>query len=160
MLQVLTSDYYHHVLRFIRASTSTIDILCYVSNFNLYKKSDKANLIYLALKNFCTPQTPVRFILDHPRLYKSNYHCNLFSTRRFKEAGFSVRYLHTGSTQHSKLILFDNKFAVTGSHNLTTRSVVNRYDISILIDAPCLVSFFTTYFDSLWQDSIDAYPMT
>jgi len=155
MLQVLTSDYFHHVLRLIRSSNSSIDVLCYVSNFNLYKKSDKANLIYLALRQFCSLHHPVRFILDLPRPHKSNYHCNMFSTRRFKESGFSVRYLHSGSTQHAKLILFDNKFAITGSHNLTTRSVTNRFDISILLDDPLLISFFSRYFKSLWQDSID-----
>jgi len=155
MLQVLTSDYYHHVLSLIRSSSKSIDLLCYVSNFNLYKKSDKANLIYIALKHFSLSGRPVRIILDLPRAHKSNYHCNMFSTRRFKESGFSVRYLHTGSTQHAKLILFDNKLAVTGSHNLTTRSVVNRYDISLLLDDSVLILFFVKYFESLWQDSID-----
>lgn len=155
MLQVLTSDYANQVLKLIRASVSSIDILSYVVNFNLYKKSDKVNLIYLELKKSVSSHKIVRVILDFPRLHKSNYHCNKFSTRRFKEAGIDVRFLSSGDTQHAKLIIFDGLTSVFGSHNLTSRSVVNRYDISLVVDDLTLVKFFSSYFNSLWETSIE-----
>lgn len=156
MLKLLTSGYADAVLFAIRAASSSIDILAYVVNFNLYKRSDRSNLIYLELKRFASAGHPVRFILDYPRLRKPNYHCNKFSTRRFKEAGFLVRYLPSGSTQHSKVILFDGKSAVTGSHNLTSRSVINPFDVSILSDDPAFVIFLVNFFHSLWDKSIEA----
>jgi len=153
LFKVLTSDFANNVLSSIHASSSSIDVLAYVVNFNLYKRSDRANLIYVALKDFVRAGNVVRFILDYPKLRKSNYHCNKFCARRFLEAGFSVRYLESGSTQHSKVIIFDCNSAMTGSHNLTTRSVINPFDISILSDLPYLVTFLSNYFNSLWEKS-------
>lgn len=156
MLQVLTSDYSHYILNLIRSAKFSIDVLCYIFNCNLYKKSDKANLIFLELKKFNGPQKRVRLILDYPKLYKPNYHPNMFFTRRFKETGFDLRYLHSGTTQHAKLLIFDNKTAVTGSHNLTTKSVISRNDISMAIDDPPLVKSLIDYFDEIWENSVEA----
>lgn len=155
MLQVLTSDYAHHVLRLLRSAVHTVSILSYVVNFNLYKRSDYVNLIYLELKQFVRSYGSVRIILDPPKFYKPNYHCNRFAARRFNEAGIDVRFLVSGSSQHAKLIVIDGLVAVFGSHNLTTRSVLNRYDISVISDDVRLVHFFSTYFNDLWQGSVE-----
>lgn len=156
MLKILTHDYAYMLLDMIRHASTSIDILSYVVKFNMYKKSDKALLIFLALKAFSGDPHNIRFILDYPKPYKPNYHCNRFSTRRFKEANFNVRYLHSGSTQHAKLIILDRNAAIFGSHNLTTKSVISSYDISLLLDDPDLLSYFTNYFDRLWENSIEA----
>jgi len=156
MLQVLTSDYARHVIGQIRSCGSTIDILAYLVNCNLYKKSDKANLIYLELKKSFTQGKDVRIVFDYPKLHKPNYNPVKFFTRRFKESGFDVRYLHSGQTQHAKLLIFDNKFAVFGSHNLTTRSVVSHHDISMISDDPGLLSTLVLYYNSIWSSSIEA----
>lgn len=156
MLNIVTSKYGHEVLKLIRISKSSIDILSYIINFNMYKKSDKANLIYLELKKAVSSQKKVRIILDFPKLHKPNYHPNMFFTRRFKEIGINLRYLHSGTTQHAKLLIFDNKIAVTGSHNLTTMSVVSRHDISLLIDETSLVKTLIDYFAGIWENSIEA----
>jgi len=156
MFRLLTSDYAYCLMDLIRSSISSIDVLSYIVNFNLYKKSDKANLIYLELKKFCGPQKPVRFILDYPRPHKPNYSPNKFFTRRFNEAGFDLRYLHSSTTQHAKLLIFDNKIAVTGSHNLTSRAVVSRHDVSLVFDDPVVLKSLICYYNSIWQSSI--YP--
>jgi len=155
MFEVLTSNYASEVLKLIAASQTSLDVLSYVVNFNLYKRSDKANLIFCALKSFAGAGGSVRFILDFPKLYKPNYHCNKFSSRRFKEAGFAVRFLHSGSTQHAKLILSDSSISIFGSHNLTSRSVLNRYDVSLLSDNIKLSDFFSSYYSELWQSSVE-----
>jgi len=157
MIKILTHDYAYTLLDLIRHATKSIDILAYVTKFNMKKKSDKALLIFLALKSFPGNPRDIRIILDYPKQYKPNYLCNLFSTRRFKEASFNVRYLHSGNTQHAKLIIFDrNIAAVVGSHNLTTKSVINPYDISLLLDDPDLLSSLVSYFNRLWENSIEA----
>lgn len=156
MLQLLTSDYARHLIYQIRSCGSTVDILAYIVNCNLYKKSDNANLIFIELKKFVTQGKTVRVVFDYPKLHKPNYNPNKFFTRRFKEAGFSVRYLHSGTTQHAKLLIFDSKFIVFGSHNLTTRSVVSRHDISLITDNPSLLSTLISYYNSIWSSSIEA----
>ncbi|MBA7703322.1 hypothetical protein ES703_112104 [subsurface metagenome] len=153
MIKVLTSDYAYHVLSRLVSVSSSVDILSYVVNFNLNKRSDKANLIFTALKRLSAARIPIRIVLDSPRLHRSNYHCNKFSTRRFKEAGFSVRFLHSGDTQHAKLFLLDRATAITGSHNLTSRSVLNLTYISLLLDDPPLVQYFCSFFDHVWSTS-------
>lgn len=140
----------------IRACQSSIDILAYIVNCNLYKKSDRANLIFLELKKFSGPQKPVRVILDFPRPHKPNYNPNKFFTRRFKESFFDVRYLHSGTTQHAKLLIFDGKCAVFGSHNLTSSSVVSPHDLSLFVDDPGLLSALISYYSSVWSSSIEA----
>ena len=155
MLKVLTHDYAYTLLDLIRHTTTSIDILSYVVKFNMYKKSDKALLLFLALKNYPGQPHNVRIILGSPKRYKPNYGCNLFSTRRFKEANFNVRYLNSADTQHAKLIILDRKLAIFGSHNFTTKSVISSYDISLLLDDPNLLSFFNSYFLRLWQNSTE-----
>lgn len=156
MLKPLTHDYAYTLLDLIRHTTKSIDILSYVVKFNMYKKSDKALLIFLALKSFPGNPHNIRIILDYPKPSKPNYHCNRFSVRRFNEANFNVRYLNSGDTQHAKLIILDQKAAIFGSHNFTTKSVISSYDISLLLDDPDLLSYFTNYFDRLWETSIKA----
>jgi len=156
ILRVITAEYAFQVLELIRRASASIDVLSYVVKFNTYKKSDKANLIYLALKNFAAKGRPVRVILDYPKPYKPNYNCNRFSVRRFKEASFNVKYLHSGQTQHAKLFIFDQSLALFGSHNWTTKSVISRYDVSLFLNDPGVVSYLNNYYNSLWQLSIEA----
>lgn len=156
MIQVLTSGYAYEIIKLARMARRSIDVLCYIFNCNLYKKSDKANLIFLELKKSVSSHKKVRFILDFPRIHKPNYHPNMFFTRRFKEIGIDLRYFHSGTTQHAKLLIFDNKIAVTGSHNLTSRSVVSDNDISLLISDPTLVKTLIDYFSGIWENSIEA----
>jgi len=156
MLQPLTSDYAYTLLDLIRHASKSIDILTYVAKFNMYKKSDKALLIFLALKSFSGNPSNIRIILDFPKPYKPNYAPNRFSTRRFKEANFNVRYLNSGSTQHAKLFIVDSKLAIFGSHNFTTKSVISTYDLSLLLDDHDLLSYLISYFNRLWDNSVPA----
>lgn len=156
MLRILTSDYARELMGQIRACRSTVDILCYIFNCNLYKKSDRANLIFIELKKFASHGKGVRVVFDYPKLHKPNYNANKFFTRRFKEAGFDIRYLHSATTQHAKLLIFDSKFVVFGSHNLTSKSVGSPHDISLISDRPELVSTLVAYYKSIWSSSIEA----
>jgi len=156
MLQVLTSDYAYCLIDLIRSTRASIDILSYIFNANLYKRYDKANLIFLELKKFARSQGYVRFILDYPKLYKPNYHPTKFFTRRFKESGFDVRYLRSSQTQHAKVLIFDSRLVVTGSHNITSRSVVSRHELSLLLDDHALLTTLCEYFESIWSISIEA----
>ena len=156
-MQFFTADYGFQILSLVRSAAVSIDVLCYVSKFVMDKRSDGAFLIFDSLRSFHSRGLPVRLILDYPRKHKANYFCNQFSKRRFVEAGFDVRYLHSGETQHAKLVVFDSRIAVFGSHNLTPHSVHNRFDISLSIDDPSCVLFLCRYFDNLWDKSVEAF---
>lgn len=156
MIQILTSDYCHHVLSLLSSSTSSIDILCYVFTFNVHRRSDRANLIYTALSAFQRTTGTVRFVLDNPKVHKPNYHPNKFATRRLLESSIPVRYPHSGDTQHVKLFIFDKTKAILGSHNLTPSSLRSSLDLSVLLDDPPSLRYLTAYFESIWQSSIEA----
>jgi len=156
LLKLLTHDYAYTILDLIPHTSTSIDILAYVAKFNMYKKSDKALLIFLALKNYPGKPRDIRIILDYPRRHKPNYHANLFSARRFKEAGFNVRYLRSGSTQHAKLFTFDRTTAVLSTHNWTTKSVINPFDVSLLLNDPDLLYQLNHYYDRVWHLSVEA----
>jgi len=156
MERILTSNYAYEVMGRIKGAREQIDILAYIYNCNLYKKSDRANLIFIELKRFKAKGKNIRIIFDYPKLHKSNYNAVKFFTRRFKEAAFEVRYLCSGTTQHAKLLLFDSELFIFGSHNLTTKSVVSPYDISLISDDPALLSTLVLYYSSAWSSSIKA----
>lgn len=155
MIQVLTADYAHHILALLREATTTVDVLCYVTNFNPYKRSDNANLIYQALKKFQARGGSVKIVLDSLRKHKTTFHCNKFSSGLFRDAGFDVRWLQSGDTLHAKVLIFDDKIAVVGSHNLTVRSVINRFDVSFIFKDLPLVKFFRKYFNTIWEMSLE-----
>lgn len=154
MTSILHAGYAHTMIDMIRSAEVSIEVLCYVVNLNIYKRADNANLIFCAMRDFVSSGGKVQVLLDLPCKWKSNYNQVKFFTRRFKEAGFTVRWSGTYSTQHSKLFLFDRKFAVAGSHNWTTRSVVSALDISFVFDDPLVVSHLVSFFDSLWSTAL------
>lgn len=156
MIKILAADYCHQVLTLISSSTTSIDILCYVFTFNVHKRSDRANLIYTALTRFQDNAGRVRVILDMPKLHKPNYHPNKFATRRLTESSIAVRHLHSGDTQHAKLFIYDRKIAIVGSHNITPSSLRNRHDLSTSLDDPSALRYLNSYFDSIWETSIEA----
>ncbi len=153
---MLTGRYAYRILELIQEAEHSIKVLAYVVNFNMYKRSDKASLIFYALSEFRKRKGRVEMIMDYPRAHKPNYNCNKFSARRLKERGIETRFLHKGTSQHAKLFLFDESIAVFGSHNLTRGSVISSYDISIIIDTEGPVQYIVNLFSDIWADSIEA----
>jgi len=155
MLEILTGNYAYRILGLIHGASKSIRILSYVMNFNMYKRSDKASIIFFALAKFASDKGTVEIVLDYPRAHKPNYNCNKFSSRRLLERGIAIRFLKKGTSQHAKLFLFDSSIAVTGSHNLTRSSVINNYDISVLLDSQKEVATLDDLFTVLWSESIE-----
>lgn len=156
MIEILTSNYAQVVLSQIHAASTSIDVLAYVIKFNPWRRSDRANLIIDALKRFNDATHSVRVIMDYPRKYKPNYHTNLFSSRRLKEAGIKTRFFSAGKAQHAKLFLFDGALAIAGSHNLTPSSVTNNLDISFLTNDWPVLQTLQQHFDKLWAEATEA----
>lgn len=68
-----------------------------------------------------------------------------------KEQGCEVKHGVSKNLIHAKLLIFDNKDVILGSHNFTQNAFTMNHEISVLIpDCPEVVGFLK-FFNSLWN---------
>jgi len=72
-------------------------------------------------------------------------------TQTLKALGIETKKLQGKSLVHAKIIIFDNKEAVLGSHNFTAPAFTDNLELSVLIDDESCVSDYLKYFDNLWK---------
>lgn len=156
-MEIITSNYPMFLLSKIKSARSSISVFVYVCRWIPLSRSDGVFLIVEALSNWFSPSRSLRFLYDYPVKHKPNYHANRFSALALRDLGFSVRFLNSRSTQHSKVWIFDNDSIIIGSHNLVPSSVRNPNEVSLFIDNPSVVSFLSSKFNTLWASSVNAH---
>lgn len=66
-----------------------------------------------------------------------------------KNAGINVRKLNTKRIMHIKMIIFDEKYLLIGSHNLTKNAFDLNHEMSILVDDKESIIRCVSFFESL-----------
>jgi phosphatidylserine/phosphatidylglycerophosphate/cardiolipin synthase-like enzyme len=80
--------------------------------------------------------------------------CNYyFLTTILKKVGVVARKINTKNLMHSKLIIFDKKTVVIGSHNYTQNAFQMNCEASVILDDEKCVAGFFSFFNDLWQSS-------
>ncbi len=126
---------------FLRAALAraekNIYISTYVTVLNPKKKNDLVNILFIILKQRLLSGVDIRFLVDHPRIHKPNYHATQFLIRRLKEWKFPFWMAPLNTTCHAKIVLIDDQLVFVGSHNLAKSSFQNPLELSLsLSDSP------------------------
>ncbi len=130
----------------------SIYISIYVTSFNFRKKNDLVHILFIILRQRLDAGLDVRFIIDHPRKHKTNYHATQFLIRRLKSWKFPFYIAPEKSTLHAKVILIDRETVFLGSHNLTKASLRSPLELSVEIKdqltCQSILRWFTSKFNN------------
>lgn len=129
----LTRNYLQVVLQKIQGAVRTIYLTNYLAHVNPRKKSGSCWKILEALKKKNRRGVDIRILVNG---YLSNakmklYHKNFIS--HVHRMGIPYRIYRGGKCIHAKLMIFDGREILIGSHNLTETSTKNNIDTSVLI---------------------------
>jgi len=130
------------------SAKKSIYICTYVTVLNFKKKNDIIFILFTILREKLKQGVDIRFIIDHPRKHKSNYHATKFLIRRLKTWRFPFWIAPERSTCHAKIILIDDEKVFVGSHNLAKSSFINPMELSLEISDVLLCRAIKAWFDS------------
>lgn len=140
---VIGRAYLRSVLPMIQNAKISIDILMFHWAFYQKDLSCEVSQINLALLN------------AHKRGVRVRAYCNMQNTLRNLRAIGIASKIYTGSgIMHAKLLIFDQKIALLGSHNFSQNAMCFNKEISILVDTPAEIEQLMLYFEALWRMSI------
>lgn len=152
MIKIHSLSYGPALRQALARSTSSIYLSIYVTSFNFKKQNDLVNILYVILKRKLASGLDIRFIIDHPRKHKTNYHATQFLIRRLKSWKFPFYIAPVRTTCHAKIILIDQVRFFVGSHNLTKASLRSPLEMSLEVsdDIICqdILRWFTSKFNS------------
>lgn len=136
-----------------------IYICTYVTVFNFRKQNDLIHILFTILQKKLAQGVDVRFIIDHPRKHKPNYHATKFLMRRLMTWRFPFWTAPERNTCHAKVILIDQAKVFIGSHNLAKSSFRNPLEMSLEISDSLICLKVLKWFTELMQDPrFDYYP--
>jgi len=134
-----------------------IYICTYVTVFNFRKRNDLIHILFIILRQKLQEGIDVRFVIDHPRKHKSNYHATQFLIRRLKTWRFPFWMAPARNTCHAKVILIDQAKVFIGSHNLAKSSFRNPLEMSLEISDVQICFKILKWFTGLMQDPLFTY---
>jgi phosphatidylserine/phosphatidylglycerophosphate/cardiolipin synthase-like enzyme len=123
-------------------------------SFFLFKTSDhgrsRPDIILDCLSRAAKRGVTVKVVLDIDNDSTSTISGNNKETaERLKKGGIDVCYDSLGTTTHTKVAVFDGRYTVLGSHNLTSSALKYNHEISIFVDSPEIAKETLGYINSL-----------
>jgi len=141
------------------SAQKSIYICTYVTVFNFKKRNDLIHILFIILQQKLLEGVDIRFIIDHPRKHKTNYHATKFLIRRLKSWRIPFWTSPVRNTCHAKVILIDKKTVFIGSHNLAKSSFRNPLEVSLEITNKEVCEDISKWFKKLMQDpEFEYYP--
>ncbi len=152
MSKLHTTGFFSALRSALIKAQKSIYISIYVTSFNIRKRNDKIFILFLILQQKLSSGIDIRFLIDAPRLHKTNYHATQFLIRRLKTWHFPFWISPRRITNHAKLILIDQNLLFVGSHNLTKVSVQSPLEVSIETRDKGLCLAADAWFKKSFQD--------
>lgn len=139
MIKIHNTDYDIALREAFLKAKKSIYITSYVTVLNRRKKNCPTNKLFSILLSKLNSGLDIRWIVDHPRKHKNNFHATKYIIRRLKENCIPFWIAPKQNTLHCKLVIIDDHKFFLGSHNLTKSSFINPLEITLEIDDinPC-----------------------
>lgn len=154
-MPIIHSTTYGPALRLALISAKKrIWITTYVTVLNFKKRNDLIHILFIILRQKLEAGIDIRFIIDHPRKHKPNYHATQFLIRRLKSWGFPFWMAPERTTCHAKVILIDTSRVFIGSHNLARSSFRNPLEMSIELSDKDACRYTAGWFVDLFKDPL------
>lgn len=153
-IKVHNTSYNNALRASILGAKKRVYITSYVAVMNRKKKTCPTNKIFTILLSKLTAGLDIRWIIDHPRKHKTNYHSIKYLIRRLQENKIPFWIAPPRNTLHSKVILIDDATVFLGSHNLTRSSFENPLEVTVQIDSIKVCKNLTAWFEGLCNNPL------
>lgn len=94
----------------------------------------------------------VKIILD-----ATNTSVRHSTIKELKNAGIPVKVENYAGKLHSKVIIIDEKYVITGSTNFSNSGENKNDENMLIIENPKIAKFYSNYFEYLWKKIPDKY---
>lgn len=150
----LQTNFFTRILGLAREARESIHLIQYVFGISQTREWQRSNKFFKALIEAKRRGVELKLIFDRPRIHGPNTKTNIACAIKFREAEIEVRALTIHKTLHLKMILFDQKIMLTGSHNVTNSSLYSPFELSFEYRDPEIIKESECYFRRLWNDGI------
>jgi len=150
----LQTCYFNHVNNLIRGAKNSIWICQYVFSTNVARRWQRSNKILKALISSAGRGVELRVLFDRPRLNSPNIRSNIRTVETLRDANIIVRCLAVNKCLHIKMVVFDKRVFLAGSHNLTDSSLYSPFELSFECRDDYLVNAAVIYFECLWNGNL------
>lgn len=130
-----------------------VDICTY--KFELSQRTDARGLNSLIdkLYTLAVIDVRIRVLLNTTRARSGLTKINENAARVLKKHGLLVRTLPDGRCQHAKILLIDGCCGIIGSHNWSPRSLVENFEVAVVISHAGYLQRIREHFDRIWESS-------
>ena len=140
MHTLIGADYPKYVIPMIDAAKSTIDIVTYDWRWYAGKPAHATQQMNIAIVNAAKRGVRVRAVL------------NVADQATFLATlGIKARGLKDKRVLHAKLLIFDSRVVVIGSHNLTSNAFYRNLECSMVLDIPEGETRLMQFFENLYN---------
>jgi len=130
----------------------------FISTYRLQIHSKKRQgnffILYKALMAAIQRGVNVRILTQYSEKPGLAPHSNELSMAILKSKGAHVRFLARGRISHAKMIIADDDYLITGSHNWSRSSLMKNFEFSVLLTDPDYVSQAKNHFLAQWLNAI------
>jgi len=120
---IIGREYPEKITDLVKNSKSTIDILIYDWRFYANEVGTKVQIFNNEIIRARSRGVRVRAIVN-----------NDFAVAPFLSQGIEIKKANLKKILHVKMLIFDSKYIVLGSHNLTKNAFEINHEISVLLD--------------------------
>lgn len=122
------------------------------------RKSPRTEMldVLTALIDAADRNLAIRVLLNHqiaPRRWTPR-HGTLYD--RLKHPNIKIRHHDTAEILHSKLVVFDDRAVILGSHNYSEASFRTTKNVSVLIDSPSFARRLLLAYNPIWERATNA----
>lgn len=156
-------DYPTYVLTHVRRARQCVCVAQFIVDvFPLHDRHRHVLTVCHALGRAAWRGVDVRVLLN-PFETRDGIDGNLLAGRWLARRGVDVRSFRAAPgarrrLSHSKLVLFDRRLAVVGSHNFTNGAFNGNHETSLAVASPDVARRLQVSFDEMWDSSAAVNP--
>ena len=139
---IIGRQYFKSVLPLIKNARISIDILMFHWAWYERDLTCEISLLNAAIVGASKRGVKVRCYVSMPASFK-----------KLKSLGLNTRLYSGSGVMHAKVLIFDSRIAVFGSHNFSQRAMLFNKEVSMILYEKSAVLQLERYFETLWRNN-------
>ena len=148
---IIGTTYADVVVPLINRAIQTLDIMMYEWKWYTHEAAGGVEKFNLSIQNAARRGVKTRVLLNIESMGHAITKINSRTETYLRMAGIDVKFGQIGVATHAKLLIFDQRFMVLGSHNISKGSFSRNQEASIVVEGGEAIRQYIDYFALLWQ---------
>lgn len=148
---LIGKDYTKRVPELIDDIKISLDVAFFEFRYYGKKYPDHVSKIFMSIVNAQKRGVNVRVLLNASNVSCKSLGVNDEVKGRLEQQGCSVKIYKYGKKLHMKTLILDDKFLITGSHNISMSAMKKNIEMSAVIENKEIVRRAKEYFNILYS---------